>query len=146
MTVGQRIRELRTNKDLSQGDIEKQTGMLRGYISRVEHGHTVPSVETLHRFAAALGVPVYQLFVTSADEMMPAAAGGSPAAAISRISGTATVDGPKARFLEQISSLADRMMETDRTFLLDFARKLAAHGPQPAETGEAADRLSKEAR
>jgi transcriptional regulator with XRE-family HTH domain len=47
---------------MSQGDIERSTGMLRAYISRVEHGHTVPSLGSLERFAAALDVPFYQLF------------------------------------------------------------------------------------
>src|SRR5205085_7272780 len=48
-------------KDLSQGDIEKRTGMLRCYVSRVENGHTVPSVETLEKFARALELPLYHL-------------------------------------------------------------------------------------
>ena len=46
----------------SQGDLERASGLVRSYISRVERGHTVPSIETLERFAAALGVPLYQLF------------------------------------------------------------------------------------
>lgn len=61
-SIGQTIRQLREQKGLSQGDIERSTGMLRAYISRVEHGHTIPSVESLERFAAALGIPLYQLF------------------------------------------------------------------------------------
>jgi len=50
------------SEGLSQGDIERRTGLLRSYITRVEHGHTVPSLETLERLAAALDVPLYQLF------------------------------------------------------------------------------------
>lgn len=61
--IGQRIRELRTKLGLSQGHIERSTGMHRAYISRVEHGHTVPSVESIVRFAAALGIPAYELFL-----------------------------------------------------------------------------------
>ena len=57
-----RLRELRERKNLSQGDIEKRTGLFRCYISRVENGHTVPAVETLEKFARALEVPLYQLF------------------------------------------------------------------------------------
>ena len=49
-------------KKFSQGDVEKRTGLLRCYISRVESGHTVPAVETLEKFARALEVPMYQLF------------------------------------------------------------------------------------
>src|SRR6202049_4958534 len=62
MIVGECLRALREEKKLSQGEIEKRTGLLRCYISRVENGHTVPAVETLEKFARALEVPVYQLF------------------------------------------------------------------------------------
>src|SRR5215831_17940560 len=62
MLIGERLRQLREQKGFSQGDIEKASGLLRCYISRVEHGHTVPTIETLERFATALSVPLYQLF------------------------------------------------------------------------------------
>ena len=70
MVIGRRLRNLREEKNLSQGDIEKRTGLLRCYISRVENGHTVPSLETLERLAAALEVPLYQLFYEG-DEPPP---------------------------------------------------------------------------
>ena len=62
MIIGERLRELREDKKLSQGDIETRTGLLRCYISRVENGHTVPAIETLEKLARALEVPLYQLF------------------------------------------------------------------------------------
>src|SRR5260370_16895575 len=62
MQVGQRLRELREAKNLSQGNIEQRTGLLRCYTSRVENGHTVPSVETLEKYARALEIPLYRLF------------------------------------------------------------------------------------
>jgi transcriptional regulator with XRE-family HTH domain len=62
MIIGERLRALREEKQLSQGEIEKRTGLLRCYISRVENGHTVPAVETLEKFARALEVPMYHLF------------------------------------------------------------------------------------
>lgn len=62
MVIGERLRGLREEKKLSQGDIEKRTGLLRCYISRVENGHTVPSVETLEKMARALELPMYRLF------------------------------------------------------------------------------------
>jgi transcriptional regulator with XRE-family HTH domain len=62
LIIGERLRALREAKKFSQGDIEKKTGLLRCYVSRVENGHTVPSVETLEKFARALEVPMYQLF------------------------------------------------------------------------------------
>src|SRR5881296_3842651 len=62
MVIADRLRALREEKQLSQGDIEKRTGLLRCYISRVENGHTVPAIETLEKMARALEVPMYQLF------------------------------------------------------------------------------------
>jgi transcriptional regulator with XRE-family HTH domain/nitroreductase len=62
MLIGQRLRELRESKNLSQRDIEQRTGMFRCYTSRVENGHTVPSIETLVKSARALEVPLYKLF------------------------------------------------------------------------------------
>jgi transcriptional regulator with XRE-family HTH domain len=62
MIVSDRLRALREEKNLSQGDIEKRTGLLRCYVSRVENGHTVPAVETLEKMARALEVPLYRLF------------------------------------------------------------------------------------
>src|SRR5262252_5752202 len=62
MYIADRLRDLRESKNLSQGDIEKRTGLLRCYISRVENGHTVPAIETLEKIACALECPLYQLF------------------------------------------------------------------------------------
>jgi transcriptional regulator with XRE-family HTH domain len=62
MVIGDRLRELRESKMLSQEDIERRTGLLRCYISRVETNHTVPSVDTLEKLARALEVLMYQLF------------------------------------------------------------------------------------
>ena len=55
--ISDRLRSIREEKNLSQGDIEKRTGLLRCYVSRVENGHTVPAVETIEKFARALEVP-----------------------------------------------------------------------------------------
>lgn len=62
MVIADRLRALREAKNLSQGDIEKRTGLLRYYISRVENGHTVPAIETLEKLARAMEIPMYQLF------------------------------------------------------------------------------------
>ena len=63
MMIGERLRSLREEKKISQGVIENRTGLLRAYVSRVENGHTVPAIETLEKFARALEVPIYHLFV-----------------------------------------------------------------------------------
>jgi len=62
MMIGDRLRTLRESKRLSQGDIEKLSGLLSCYVSRVENGHTVPAIDTLEKWARALGIPMYQLF------------------------------------------------------------------------------------
>ncbi len=69
MYVAARLREFREAKNLSQGDIEQRTGLLRCYISRVENGHTVPVLETLEKFCRALEVPLYQLFYEDAKSI-----------------------------------------------------------------------------
>ena len=71
MIIGKRIRKLREAKGLSQAGIEQRTGLLRSYISRVENGHTVPSLETLERLAAALEIPLYQLFYEGDERPTP---------------------------------------------------------------------------
>jgi transcriptional regulator with XRE-family HTH domain len=71
MIIGDRLRVLREEKKFSQGEIEKRTGLLRCYISRVENGHTVPAVETLEKFARALEVPMYQLFYEGEEPSKP---------------------------------------------------------------------------
>jgi len=124
MLIGQRIRQLREQKSLSQGDIEKSSGLLRCYISRVEHGHTVPSLDTLERFASALDVPLYRLFYTSEDT--PATPNLTPRRTLEELAEEAGSGGAEARFLLRLKGLVGRMVEQDRTFLLDFARKLAA--------------------
>jgi transcriptional regulator with XRE-family HTH domain len=67
MLVGERLKQIRESKNFSQGDIEEKTGLLRCYTSRVENGHTVPSLETLQKFARALEIPLYQLFYDGPD-------------------------------------------------------------------------------
>ena len=62
MLIGKKLKQLRESKNLSQGDIEKRTGLMPAYTSRVENGHTTPSVETLEKYAAALDIPLYRLF------------------------------------------------------------------------------------
>jgi transcriptional regulator with XRE-family HTH domain len=75
MDIGQKLNQLRIEKDFSQGDIEKRTGLLRCYVSRVENGHTVPNLETLRKWAAALDIEMYQLFFEG--EGKPLAAPGN---------------------------------------------------------------------
>lgn len=67
VTIGDRLRALREEKELSEGQIEDRTGLLRNYISRVENGHTTPAIETLEKLAWALEIPLYRLFYDGED-------------------------------------------------------------------------------
>jgi transcriptional regulator with XRE-family HTH domain len=62
MVIGDKLKALREAKNFSQGEIEKRTGLLRCYISRVENCHTVPAIDTLEKLARALEVTMYQLY------------------------------------------------------------------------------------
>jgi transcriptional regulator with XRE-family HTH domain len=71
MLIGEKLRQIREEKHLSQGDIEKRTGLLRCYLSRVENGHSIPSLETIEKLAAALEMPLYQIFHTGEGPARP---------------------------------------------------------------------------
>lgn len=124
MSIGARIRKLRAKKGLSQGDIERTTGLLRCYTSRVENGHTVPSLETLERFAAALDLPLHELFY--ADESGPPAPNPNARKSLEELAEDQGKDGIDARFLLKLKSLLGHLADPDRTMLLTMARKLAA--------------------
>ena len=118
MLIGDRLRALREQKKLSQGHIEKRTGLLRCYVSRVENGHTVPSVSTLEKWARALDVPLYQIFYEGEKPPAPP----QPIKANGRLWGFNRAD---ARFLMQMRRALSHTKETDRQLLLAMARKLA---------------------
>ncbi len=123
MLISDRLRSIREEKSLSQGDIEKRTGLLRCYVSRVENGHTVPAVETIEKFARALEVPIYQLFYDGDKPLeLPNLPKRKTAADIAW--GTT---GKDARFLTKLRRHLARTAERDRKLLLAMAQKIAAH-------------------
>jgi transcriptional regulator with XRE-family HTH domain len=121
MIIGDRLRALREQKNFSQGEIEKRSGLLRCYVSRVENGQTVPAIETLEKFARALEVPMYQLFydgeeppkLTNLPKRKTAAdiAWGSK--------------GKDARMLAKFCRLFSRTNESDLRLLFFMAQKMA---------------------
>ena len=127
MVIGKRIRQLREMRKLSQGDIEESTGLLRCYISRVENNHTVPSLETLERFASALGVPLYQLFCEEGNT--PETPNLTPRKTIEDIAKDGAQAGSEDRFLAKIAQVSERLIPTDRRILLALAKKLATRVP-----------------
>jgi transcriptional regulator with XRE-family HTH domain len=74
LEVGERLKAVRESKQLSQGHIEKKTGLLRCYVSRVENGHTVPSIETLAKWTGALEISMSQLFAEDGKAAKPVVA------------------------------------------------------------------------
>ncbi|MBS1867872.1 MAG: helix-turn-helix transcriptional regulator [Acidobacteria bacterium] len=122
MIIGSRLRDLREAKQLSQGDIEKRTGLLRCYISRVENGHTVPSIETLEKITRALEVPMYELFY---DGVEPPKVPSS----INMLSQRQKIDwalrGKGLRAFTTIAKTMGQMSERDRKLLLHLARKMS---------------------
>jgi transcriptional regulator with XRE-family HTH domain len=121
MVIADRLRALRTGKNLSQGDLEKRTGLMRFYISRVENGHTVPSVETLEKFARALEVPLYYLFYEGEE---PPTRPDLPERRIARdlLWG---ISGKEARLLSRLRHHLGAMSESDRSLLLSVAQRMA---------------------
>ena len=121
MVIGERLRELREQKKLSQGDIEKRTGLLRCYISRVENGHTVPAVATLEKLARAFEVPMYQLFYDS----------DKPPEVPNLIKRKSSDDlvwgssGEDAKFLNKLRRLLGKAKEEDRKLILYTLQKMA---------------------
>jgi transcriptional regulator with XRE-family HTH domain len=121
MIIGERLRALREEKNLSQGDIEKRTGLLRCYISRVENGHTVPAVETLEKMARALEVPLYELFYDGDEPLkLPNLPKRKPAEKIAF-----GARGKEARYLFNFRRLLGKIDEADRRLLLYMAQKMA---------------------
>ena len=120
MIIGDRLRVLREQKKFSQGEIEKRTGLLRCYISRVENGHTVPAVETLEKFARALEVPLYQLFYDGDEPPKLPSLPRRRSASVLAWGDT----GKDARTLAKFRQLLSRADEEDRRLLLFMAKKM----------------------
>jgi transcriptional regulator with XRE-family HTH domain len=120
MLIGQRLRELRESKKLSQGDLEHRTGLLRCYTSRVENGHTVPSIETLEKYARALEIPLYRFFHDG--EEPPSKPKLPPAARTEPLWGTSGKEWPELR---RLAKALRRMDDRKRKLLLGLARGMA---------------------
>jgi transcriptional regulator with XRE-family HTH domain len=110
MKIGTTIRGYRLQKGLSQGDIEKRTGLLRCYLSRVENGHTVPSLDTLAKIAGALELPLAQLFAEDS---------------LGRQLQSQKLSDDELRFLTQIRRYSTNLNDSDRKLLLAMVKKFA---------------------
>ncbi len=114
MNIGATIRAFRLQQGLSQGDIEKRTGLLRCYLSRVENGHTVPSLDTLTKIAHSLDLPLAQFFAEeAAPQELPAQ----------------KVSDDELRFLTQIRRYSSNLNDSDKKLLLAMVKKFATATP-----------------
>ena len=120
MVIGQQLKELRESKRLSQGDIEKRTGLLRCYTSRVENGHTVPSVETLEKYARALEIPLYKLFYEGEE---PPKKSNLPA---TRAESEWGVKGNERDELRRLAKALSHMDSRGRLLVLGLAQRMAS--------------------
>ena len=119
MFIGERLRKLREEKNLSQGHIEKRTGLMRCYISRVENGHNIPSIATLGKFARALDVPMYRFFFDG--DAVPAGMRipkNKPEEKLWGVSGT------EAKTLRKFRKLFETISTRDRRTLFKMAQTM----------------------
>jgi transcriptional regulator with XRE-family HTH domain len=113
MNIGETIRNYRLQKGMSQGDIEKRTGLLRCYLSRVENGHTIPSLDTLSKIAGAMELPLSQFFSD------PNHSNGSK--------GLPQLSDDEVRFLSQIRRYSTSLNDSDRKLVLAMVKKMASN-------------------
>lgn len=115
MNIGETIRNFRLQKGMSQGDIEKRTGLLRCYLSRVENGHTVPSLDTLAKIASSMDLMLAQFFSGQAAD------NGSS-------KNMPQLSEEELRFLTQIRRYSSSLNDSDRKLVLAMVKKMAASG------------------
>lgn len=113
MNIGETIRNFRLQKGMSQGDIEKRTGLLRCYLSRVENGHTIPSLDTLAKIATAMDVPLAHFFAEGNGN-------GNGEKTLPQLSED------EIRFLTQIRRYSVGLNDSDRKLVLAMVKKMAA--------------------
>lgn len=111
MNIGETIRNYRLQKGMSQGDIEKRTGLLRCYLSRVENGHTIPSLDTLAKIATAMDVPLAQFFHDGNGES------GKSVPQLAE---------EEVRFLTQIRRYSASLNDSDRKLVIAMVKKMAS--------------------
>src|SRR5712671_2151760 len=112
MNIGITIRSFRLQRGMSQGDIEKRTGLLRCYLSRVENGHTVPSLDTLSKIAGAMELPLSHFFSEGTNN------NGSKA--------LPQLSDDELRFLTQIRRYSGNLNDSDRKLVVAMVKKMAA--------------------
>jgi transcriptional regulator with XRE-family HTH domain len=113
MNIGETIRNFRLQKGMSQGDIEKRTGLLRCYLSRVENGHTIPSLDTLAKIANSMELPLAQFFTDNAGDN-------------NHTKSVPQLSEEEVRFLSQVRRYSSALNDSDRKLVLAMVKKMAA--------------------
>jgi len=120
MLIGQKLREIREAKGMSQVEIAEATGLVQPYVSRVENGHTIPGVETLEKWASALKVPLYQILYDGEEPPKPLKLSGNHNR---ELWGNSARDSHDLKRLRQFLS---KMNEQERGLLLSLAGRMAS--------------------
>ncbi len=110
MNIGETIKNFRLSKGMSQGDIEKRTGLLRCYLSRVENGHTIPSLDTLAKIASAMDIALAQFFAEAPGE----------------VKNLPQLSEEEVRFLSQVRRYSSNLNESDRKLVIAMVKKMAS--------------------
>ena len=112
--LGMRVRRVRKDRGLTQRVLASRMHVPRTYISKVEMGRVMPTLETLGRIAAGLEINVTHLLSDESERLRDDA--------ISRI-----MDDP---FLAEIAQLAVRLNAVHRALILRAVRDAASdHRP-----------------
>src|SRR5215472_7127592 len=130
MLIGQKLREIREAKKMSQVEIAETTGLVQPYVSRVENGHTIPGVETLEKWASALRVPLYQILYDGEEPPKRLKLSGNHHSELWGNSGRQMHD------LKRLRQYLAKMSEQERELLMALAGRMAArtrHGTRDAE-------------
>jgi transcriptional regulator with XRE-family HTH domain len=112
MNIGETIRNFRLQRSMSQGDIEKRTGLLRCYLSRVENGHTIPSLDTLAKIAGAMDLALSQFFSEGNNS--------------NGHKGLPQLSDDEVRFLSQMRRYSANLNDSDRKLVLAMVKKMAS--------------------
>lgn len=129
MLIGQKLREIREAKNLSQVEIAEATGLVQPYVSRVENGHTIPGVETLEKWASALKVPLYQILYDGEEPPKPLKLSGNH----HELWGNS---GRQLHDLKRLRQYLARMSEGERELLMSLAGRMATRSRRGAANTE----------
>lgn len=130
MLIGQKLREIREAKKMSQMEIAEATGLVQPYVSRVENGHTIPGVETLEKWASALKIPLYQIIYDGEEPPKPLKLSVNHNQELWGNTGRDSHD------LKRLRQFLSKMDEPERKLLLSLAARMASRPRRRTAQGE----------